>query len=289
MDRRTQTAIAVSVASVLGQTALQLSDYHNVPLAIGLAVITVLAVLYAMWHGINEWRDRHNKPSIKLEPSHVIIIGLLIAAAGVAWQLTQARANPTTGIATTVSPSDQPIQTAKKFYAASDKERISNALYDLYNILNTTGAEINKKKNRFLGDWDRFQTAGNFNVQGLLSELDELRNLTVQFHRSIYDDENGLLKKYQNYNDELTQVLDQSRNVNSLSQVQITANNCFDGISIFEMINTGTGGDEQVKSGLRRALRTQVGDMNAAEEKFEAWMISVKQRGDALRNSFAAN
>jgi hypothetical protein len=41
--------------------------------------------LASAWHAINTWRVRHGKPSVKVEPVHLIILGLAISAAGVIW------------------------------------------------------------------------------------------------------------------------------------------------------------------------------------------------------------
>lgn len=41
---------------------------------------------YAAWHGANLWRQSRGRSALKLEPVHLILIGLLIAAAGLGWQ-----------------------------------------------------------------------------------------------------------------------------------------------------------------------------------------------------------
>jgi hypothetical protein len=56
---KTKAAIANSVAPICGEAALHLSGYHNIPLAIILAIVAVLALVYAIWHGVNmAWRKR---------------------------------------------------------------------------------------------------------------------------------------------------------------------------------------------------------------------------------------
>jgi hypothetical protein len=86
LDSKTKAAIAVSVLSTLGQTALQLSDYHNLSLAAGLLLAMLVPAAYAAWHGTNVWREAHNRSALRLDPLYVIILGLLITAGGVAWQ-----------------------------------------------------------------------------------------------------------------------------------------------------------------------------------------------------------
>jgi preprotein translocase subunit Sec61beta len=51
------------------------------------AVVALWIVLAFVWHAINAWREHNQKPRLRLDPSHVIILGLAIAAIGVVWQM----------------------------------------------------------------------------------------------------------------------------------------------------------------------------------------------------------
>lgn len=59
------------------------------------AALSLWIVLAFIWHAINAWREHNKKSRLKLEPSHVIIMGLAIALGGVVWQMRS------------VAPSDQ--------------------------------------------------------------------------------------------------------------------------------------------------------------------------------------
>ena len=87
MERPSKIALGASLISGLGQTALQLSDYHNNALALVLAVTTIAPLLYVGWHLWDGWLERRGKPGLVFQPSYVIILGLLIALGGMGWQL----------------------------------------------------------------------------------------------------------------------------------------------------------------------------------------------------------
>jgi hypothetical protein len=50
-------------------------------------------VVAFLWHAMNTWREHNKKSRLRLEPSHVIILGLTIAAIGVIWQMRVAAPN----------------------------------------------------------------------------------------------------------------------------------------------------------------------------------------------------
>ncbi|HWX83012.1 MAG TPA: hypothetical protein VNZ48_05360 [Xanthobacteraceae bacterium] len=54
--------------------------------SIGAALILV-SIAGATGHTVNEHRAKQGKPRLKLEPSHLILLGLVIAAIGASWQM----------------------------------------------------------------------------------------------------------------------------------------------------------------------------------------------------------
>jgi hypothetical protein len=67
VDSKTKAAAAVSVLSLCGQTALQLSDYHSPAIALALLFLMIVPFCYALWHGTSMWRERRDKVTLKLE------------------------------------------------------------------------------------------------------------------------------------------------------------------------------------------------------------------------------
>lgn len=77
----------------LVESALQVSGITNLPLAVMLWGIAGVLFLYWLGHTLNNRREKHGKPRLNLEPSHLIIFGLIgaalclvIVAGGYVWQ-----------------------------------------------------------------------------------------------------------------------------------------------------------------------------------------------------------
>jgi hypothetical protein len=268
--------------------AAQVSGYTSPTVAI---ILAALGTVWLIGSGVYHWhvyRFRIGKPGV--DAAHLITVGLvgaasflLLAAGGYVWQqyyssvVSVIEASP--AVAAPVTP--------KKFYAQSDKNRIGDALYDLSEILNKTGAAINQKTNQVRGIWDRQRTLlgqGRKPAVGeILKPLNEMRDLTAVFHRLLNDKDNGLLTKYESYGDELTIILNQDKNNNTLSALQIAANKLVLGLTLLEKFD-----DQRATGDMMDVLSTQIDNVSHAESDFSAWIISVKQRSDALRQSLAA-
>jgi hypothetical protein len=109
---------------------------------IGLASLAFVATV---WHCLDARRVERGKPRFKLEPSHIIISGLVIAAVGVTWQLYRGAAvvqqQPA---AQAASPIVSSPPTPARYYSTADKERISEAFYQLSEILNKPLAKVER-------------------------------------------------------------------------------------------------------------------------------------------------
>jgi hypothetical protein len=92
IDRKTKIAAGAFVFALMFGAALQLGDIHSMPLALAAAACAIISLAYIIWHGTNLLRVHYGKASLKLEPMHLIVVGLLIAVAGVVWQF--ATSNP---------------------------------------------------------------------------------------------------------------------------------------------------------------------------------------------------
>jgi hypothetical protein len=72
------------------------------------AAVALWVVLAFLWHAMNTWREHNKKSRLRLEPSHVIILGLAIALGGVVWQMNSAKLakteTPTNNTTATTTP-----------------------------------------------------------------------------------------------------------------------------------------------------------------------------------------
>jgi|SRR5256885_14509107 hypothetical protein len=101
-DARSKIGAGGFVFGIAFGAMLQLGDIHYPELMSLAGVIAASSLVYMTWHGINVLLFNRGKPSLKLEPVHLIILGLLIAAAGVGWQF--ARNAAPNGICSSAAP-----------------------------------------------------------------------------------------------------------------------------------------------------------------------------------------
>jgi hypothetical protein len=109
---------------------LQLGDIHNPTLTPIVGVIAVASLGYMIWHGINVLRSHSGKPSLKLEPIHLIAIGLFIAVGGVGWLLVAGSSRSPT----VVSPINGPATKEQPKLSPADVNERIEAIGKAYNI-----------------------------------------------------------------------------------------------------------------------------------------------------------
>jgi hypothetical protein len=75
------------VSALAGHYANKLPEWvepYGMALGYGLAIWIVVA---SIWHWGNIWREKRGKARLTLDPIHIIVLGLVIALAGVGWQI----------------------------------------------------------------------------------------------------------------------------------------------------------------------------------------------------------
>lgn len=99
-------------------------------------VLAVMGVTAAVWHWINNWRSNRGKRSLKLEPFHIIVLGVAVAAAGVGiagsgiwWQIYK-------GSAPSASDLHAPTVDTPQRYTASELARRQDAAAKISESLN---------------------------------------------------------------------------------------------------------------------------------------------------------
>jgi hypothetical protein len=148
-----------------------------------------------------------------IEPSHIIVLGLLIAAGGVVWQMVQpadqpslAVANMTAAVATpkdatSVASSQKSVLLTSRFYSAKNKEEVAAFLDKISDTLNKPGEDIFLLALQALGAyaWSRPEAA-----QSYVSALDEIETKSAQMDAFLYDD---LLAHERDYRQEMNAIL----------------------------------------------------------------------------------
>jgi hypothetical protein len=85
MGRGSKIAAGWAFASAIGQTALQVSDYHNNTLAVALGLSMAAPLVYLAFHLTNDWREKRGEPGFSMEPTYIVIAALVVALVAAIW------------------------------------------------------------------------------------------------------------------------------------------------------------------------------------------------------------
>lgn len=100
----------------------------------------------------------------------------------------------------------------KKFYSHRNKSDLANALTDLLEIFNRDGSQITQKAQQIIEEWrppgigDIVRGKKSRDITVVIDQLNEISNLAATLYRHLFED-NGFIKKYQAYSDELCPIL----------------------------------------------------------------------------------
>ncbi len=100
----------------------------------------------------------------------------------------------------------------KKFYSERNKSDLADALTDLSEIFNKDGHNIMQKAQQIIEEWrppgiqDKIRGKKPPDISTSIDQLNEMSNLAANLYRDLFED-NGFIKKYQAYSDELCQIL----------------------------------------------------------------------------------
>lgn len=175
----------------------------------------------------------------------------------------------------------------KKFYSERNKNDLANALTDLSEILNTNGANIAQKAQQIVMIWGGEIRGYKIpDTAALIGQLNDLSNLTGVFSRAIFDDD-GFVKKYQTYGDELNPVLHlpppQTALDNPISILQISINGFRDVLSSIDFAKKYN--DQELISYMIRDSRPAFDKYMNGISAFRGWLDETKKRIDTFHNS----
>jgi hypothetical protein len=218
---------------------------------------------------------KEKKPSWRImEPSYVILFGLAIALAGLSWQTfwpplkAAAKVPP---IAVTAAPM-RPF----KFYAAADKARIAEALYELSEILNKTGSQMSERAQAAVSASDGRVPSDAKVVLG------QFEQLSLAFNRSFDFNVDGLLVKYQAYGDDIREVI-QGNKYEELSRELLSGIRIL--LNTVSLLQKCEGREAE---SLRDALGVLATNVSKAEMGFRNWRHETNKRIDEFRRSLGA-
>lgn len=199
-------------------TVLGLS-WQMVGVVIG-GALTAVAFLGAVTHTVNKRREKRGQRRLKLEPSHLIILGLVIALAGAIWQwhktppsdpqtvalqseiakLKQQLSGPKTPITKLAQMEEASAPAQAPFYTRADTERLLDAMYEISGLLQKA-IPIRDAMQHFGGRWNEIILSDGQNAAS--EELHKIR-LNVQ---SLHDEGWAISNKYTFYNKEIAPII----------------------------------------------------------------------------------
>lgn len=175
----------------------------------------------------------------------------------------------------------------KKFYSERNKSDLANALTDLSEILNANGANIAQKAQQIVMIWSG-ELRGNKmpDTAALIGQLNDLGNLTAVLNRAIFDDD-GFVKKYQTYADELKPVLQlpppQIALDNPIAIFQTSINGFRDVLSSIDFAKKYN--DQELISYMIRDSRLAFSKYMNGISVFRGWLDETQKRINTFRNS----
>jgi len=258
-------------------------SYLALPLAIASGIVWLCVLAVFLYTHRRDIRAR----SAKLEPIHLIILGLVIALGGAGWQIFRIPAPHASQVAEQAVPPIASVP-AGKFYSPRNKSDLADALTDISGLLNTTGDDIVKRTSRIMRNWDRrYQTEKPTmaHMAELIAQLNDLSAATVVLNRALYDDD-GLLTKYKTYGDELGAVLNLPGNSSPQSPItvfQVSVNDFASGVSDIE--RACKYDDAALVDSMKRNMTPVLHQFQRGDETFNSWLADTRKRIAEFRKS----
>lgn len=179
-------------------------------------------------------------------------------------------------------------QTPKReTYSEAEREELRNAMRALSKLLESEGTEIDTKTTSAFQSW-----ANLINNRGeipepdlalLMSRLDDLRKSLNTFDESLFD-ENGPLKEYMSYKDELSSVIKISQNGNDpISNVGYASTRLKQRISVIDEAALKHSDPQLIHQMI--GMDAGVSDLQNALKQYSDWMNETKGQIEIFRRS----
>ncbi len=259
----------------LAAAALQMSGITNT------AGSVVIAGIGSAWLAAHFVHKVHSKRLAQggrgVEPSHLISVGLIggaifisIAAAGYAWQTFWPPKK--IDVSQVSLPNIETIpQKSEPYYAPSDKARIAEALYELSEVLNKTGAQMSERAQAAVSLADARRPA---DAEIVLAQSEKL---SLEFNRSLDPNNSGLLAKYQAYSAYIEEIIDGKKYENLSRDLLVSIRNLLNAVPL---ISKHDGREAET---LKAAFGVLTGPIGEAEMKFRNWRVETLDRIDERR------
>jgi hypothetical protein len=196
-----------------------------------------------------------------------------------ATQIPQANSNATV---------DPPSFKTVKFFSPAAKSRFGDELDELETLYNDVCDTMVGRTQKFMRQWDNRKHGNDLDPSAMLQTLNDISQLSIKLHVSIFDSDTGYLQKHALDRDELKQIIgvDPNNTIRPAAFLAIAANKFADGLRVFSKIEN----QPDVKSGIEGLLSSsQYQDITNADNSYRMWLGASRQRIQDARRSLSAS
>jgi hypothetical protein len=285
-----RTKSILGIAFWLIAMAAQFSDYHNSALAV---IVFLCGTCLLAWVGVHHAQERHRAGERVLEPSYLIISGLvgaslclLVAAGGYVWsRLADGRPKSNATLSsTTVQPRIVEPQQPVKMYSQAEKDDLLNTMRQIANVLDTRGYDVAVDIESTLHAWGALYNSKDVSkIPDLLSTIGRLRATAEKLRDALSLKDGTAIGQYRSYSQEIEGVLRLPKEWqhNPIESLIVSCGKL--DRNIFTIHSATNTGDKNVLESLLNIVG--IAEFQVAQKNFLDWISESKQRIESLRTS----
>jgi hypothetical protein len=284
-----RTKSILGIAFWLIAMTAQFSDYHSPPLAV---IVFLCGTCLLAWAGAHHAQEKYRAGERVLEPSYLIISGLLgasicllVAAGGYVWSRLadggpKSHVTWVPAVQQTIEKPQQPV----KMYSQTEKDDLLNATRQITNVLNKLGNDVAVDIESTLHAWGQLYNSKDLSkVPDLLAAIGRLRNTAERLREALSLKDGTALDQYRLYSQEIEGIIQLPKEwQNNPIESLIGVSNKLESNVLLIQSATKTG-DKNVLVGLLNIVG--VSDFQTAQKNFLDWISGSKERIESLRTS----
>jgi hypothetical protein len=242
-------------------------------------------------HLVNEYRVNRDRPRLKLEPIHIIALGLLIALGGVGWQWLQSKPIPVFAakpLATDAVPLVLPkavMSPPSIKYSDAEKNELRDAIRQVVKLLDGDGEKLADQINAVLQVWDTIYNTNDFTAAStFINNVHVLERQVAQLRDNLVGKPGTLMYRYNSYSKELEFILQLPKEWqhDPLLNLQVMAVRFKDN---FVTVKNATATSDPALIRNMLDLGLGVPQLQDAQKNYLDWIRDAKNRVEQLRHT----
>jgi hypothetical protein len=284
-----RTKSILGIAFWLIAMAAQFGDYHSSALAV---IVFLCGTCLLTWAGAHHAQEKYRAGERILEPSYLIIFGLLgasicllVAAGGYVWsRLADGGAKSNVASVPAGQPRIVKPQQPVKVYSQAEKDDLLNSTRQIANVLDKLGYDVALDIESTLHAWDELYNSKDLSkVPNLLAAIGRLRNTAERLREALSLKDGTALDQYRSYSQEIEGILRLPKEWqnNPIESLIVVSNKLERNVLLIQ--GATKTGDKNVLEGLLNIVG--VSDFQLAQKNFLDWISGSKERIESLRTS----